>query len=296
MSRIAILGAGAWGSALGATLAGAGHTTLFWRRGEGFALLDGADLAIAAVPSGATRAVLSAAPMPEGLPLLLTAKGLEPGTLALQTAIAAETAPASPAAVLSGPGFAEDLSAGLPTAVTLAAGDPALGARLQPLLATPSLRPYLADDPIGVQLGGALKNVIAIACGAAIGAGLGESARAALVTRGFAEMTRLATARGARAATLNGLSGLGDLVLTATGAQSRNFAFGERLGAGADAAGLAADGRTYEGARTAGVAAALAARAGVEAPVIGAVAALVAGRLSVPEAVETLFNRPLRRE
>ena len=296
MTRIAILGAGAWGQAMGATLSDAGHAPALWRRGAGGAALAGVDLVIAAVPAGATREVLAAAPPPPGAALLLTAKGLEPESLALQTEIAAETAPQSPAAVLSGPGFAADLVAGLPTAVTLAAADPALGERLQPRLATRSLRPYLSEDPVGVQLGGALKNVIAIACGAAIGAGLGESARAALVTRGFAEMTRLAVARGARPATLSGLSGLGDLVLTATSAQSRNFAYGARLGAGADPGEIAADGRTYEGARSAGVAAAMADRAGIDAPVIAAVAALVAGRLRIGDAVERLFNRPLRRE
>jgi len=294
--RVAILGAGAWGTALGATLSGAGQATTFWRRGEAVAVIEGADLVIAAVPAGATRQVLSAVPLPPGAPLVLTAKGLEPDSLALQTAIAAETAPQNPPAVLSGPGFAADLAAGLPIAVTLATADPALGERLQPWLATPSLRPYLCEDPVGVQLGGALKNVIAIACGAAIGAGLGESARAALITRGFAEMTRLAAARGARPETLGGLSGLGDLVLTATSAQSRNFAYGARLGAGADPGAIAADGRVYEGARSAGVAAAMAARAGIDAPVIGAVAALVAGRLRIGEAVDRLFNRPLRRE
>ena len=296
MTRIAILGAGAWGSALGATLSEAGHVVTFWRRGEGFDLLGEAEIALVSVPAGATREVLSAAAPPPGLPLVLTAKGVEPGTLALQTEIAADAAPGRPAAVLSGPGFAGDLTRGLPTAVTLACADAALGARLQAALATPSLRPYLSDDPVGVQLGGALKNVIAIGCGAAMGAGLGESARAAPVSRGFAEMTRLATALGARAETLAGLSGLGDLVLTATSAQSRNYAFGLAVGQGTDPAALAADGRTYEGARTAGAAVALAERAGVEMPIARTVAGLVAGRLTVPEAVATLFNRPLRRE
>lgn len=295
MSRIAILGAGAWGRALGATLTAAGHAVRLWRRGEGFDPVAQAEIVIAAVPAGATRAVLAAAPLTPGVPLVLTAKGLEPGSMALQSAIAADTVPGVPVAVLSGPGFAADLAAGLPTAVTLATRM-ADAEHLQQRLATPGLRPYLGDDLTGVQLGGALKNVVAIACGAAIGAGLGESARAALVTRGFAEMTRIATACGARAETLAGLSGLGDLVLTATSPQSRNFAFGHALGQGADPACLRADGRTYEGAASAAVALELARRSGVAVPVIGAVAGLVAGRLAVSEAVETLFNRPLRRE
>ena len=291
-----MLGAGAWGRALGATLEGAGHRVAFWRRGEGFALLEEVDLILAAVPARATRTVLTAAPVPRGVPVLLAAKGLEPGTQALQNEIAAETAPESPAVVLSGPGFAGDLMAGLPTAVTLATADPDLGARLQPMLATPSLRPYLSGDVTGVQLGGALKNVVAIACGAAIGAGLGESARAALVTRGFAEITRLAVARGARAETLAGLSGLGDLVLTATSSKSRNFALGLRIGEGTEADSAMADGRTYEGAGTATIAAAMAAHLGTEAPVIEATAALLTGEITVQGAVERLFNRPLRRE
>lgn len=296
MSPIAILGAGAWGCALGTTLEAAARTVRFWRRGQDFALLDDAGLVLVAVPAGATREVLADAPLRPGIPLVLTAKGLEPGTMALQTEIAAEIAPACPAAVLSGPGFAADLVAGLPTAVTLATAHADRADALQRTLATPSLRPYLSDDPVGAQLGGALKNVIAIACGAAMGAGLGESARAALITRGFAEMTRLATARGARAETLTGLSGLGDLVLTATSPASRNYAFGHAVGAGTDPAALSADGRTYEGARSAEVAVALARSANVAMPVASAVAGLVAGRLDMAEATDTLFNRPLRRE
>ena len=298
MSRIAVLGRGAWGTALAGTLTAAGHEVATWARGEGFACLAGAAAVLSAVPSGATREVLGlAAPhLARGTPVVLTAKGLEPGTLAPQTAIAAEAAPDHPRAVLSGPGFAADLAAGLPTAVTLAVEAEADGPALQHLLATPSLRPYLSDDPLGAQLGGALKNVVAIACGAAIGAGYGESARAALVTRGFAEMTRLAVARGARGETLAGLSGLGDLVLTATSAQSRNFAYGLALGRGETPEAIAADGRTYEGARTARAAAELADGLGLDVPVTRAVAGLVAGRLTVRDTAETLLTRPLRRE
>jgi len=295
---VTILGQGAWGTALGRTLADAGSEVRFWRRGDSATVLEGAGMVISAVPAQATRDVLGAlAPaLPDGVALVLTAKGLEQGTLKLQSEIAAEVAPGHPVAILTGPSFARDLTAGLPTAVTLAVADGVLGETLQRRLATRSLRPYLTGDIIGAQIGGAVKNVIAIACGAAIGVGLGESARAALMTRGFAEMVRLGTALGGRAETLGGLSGLGDLALTAASESSRNFAYGLALGRGVSLADLAADGRTYEGAATAGPVAALAARLGAEMPVAATVAALVAGGLAVPDAVEKLFNRPLRRE
>ncbi len=293
VAPVAILGQGAWGAP-----PDAGAEVRFWRRGAGDAALAGADMVIAAVPAQATREVLAAlAPsLPAAAPLVLTAKGFERTTLKLQAEVAAEAAPGHPAAILTGPSFADDLVAGLPTAVTLATADTALGERLQRRLATGSLRPYLTDDVTGAQVGGAVKNVIAIACGAAIGAGLGQSARAALMTRGFAEMVRLGTALGARAATLSGLSGLGDLVLTAGSEQSRNYAYGLALGRGTAPAELARDGRTYEGAASAEPMVALAGRLGVEMPIAAAVAALVAGRLGVAEAVDRLFNRPLRRE
>jgi glycerol-3-phosphate dehydrogenase (NAD(P)+) len=255
-------------------------------------------MVLSAVPAQATREVLAelASALPDGVPLVLTAKGLEKGTLKLQSEIAAEAAPGHPVGVLTGPSFASDLTAGLPTAVTLAVADAALGEALQRRLATPSLRPYLSDDVIGAQIGGAVKNVIAIACGVTIGIGLGESARAALMTRGFAEMVRLGIALGGRAETLGGLSGLGDLALTAASESSRNFAYGLALGRGSTPAELAADGRTYEGAATVGPVAALAGRLGVEMPVAAVVAMLVSGDLAAPDAVEKLFNRPLRRE
>lgn len=295
---VAILGQGAWGTALGHSLTGAGAEVRFWRRAAGPAVLAGADLVLSAVPAQATRDVLSdlAMAFEPGAAIVLTAKGLEKGTLELQSQIAAEAAPGHPVAVLTGPSFAADLTRGLPTAVTLAITDLALGDQLQRRLATPSLRPYLTDDVTGAQIGGAVKNVIAIACGAAIGAGLGESARAALMTRGFAEMVRIGTALGGRAETLGGLSGLGDLALTAASAQSRNFRYGEALGRGTTPADLAADETTYEGAATARPLAQLAERLGVEVPIAAAVADLVEGALDVPAAVRQLFNRPLRRE
>lgn len=295
---VAILGEGAWGTALGRTLADAGAEVRYWRRGAGTGPLAGAAFVISAVPAQATREVLGAlAPgLPAAVPVVLTAKGFERRTLKLQSQVAAEAASGHPLAVLTGPSFADDLVAGQPTAVTLAVAEPGLGEALQRRLATPSLRPYLTEDVTGAQVGGAVKNVIAIACGAAIGAGLGQSARAALMTRGFAEMTRLGTALGARAETLAGLSGLGDLALTAGSEQSRNFAFGLALGRGTPAADLLADGRTYEGAASAEPVAGLARRLGVEVPVAAAVADLVSGALSVGDAVDRLFNRPLRRE
>jgi glycerol-3-phosphate dehydrogenase (NAD(P)+) len=293
---VAILGQGAWGTALGRSLADAGAVVKFWRRGEDAGQIAEAGMVLSAVPAQATRGVLSALPLPPGAPLVLTAKGLEKGTLKLQSEIAAEVASGHPVAVLTGPSFAADLTAGLPTAVTLAVADNALGETLQQRLSTPSLRPYLTEDLAGAQIGGAVKNVIAIACGAAIGLGLGESARAALMTRGFAEMVRLGTALGGRPETLAGLSGLGDLALTCASATSRNFAYGLALGRGTSPAALAADGRTYEGAATAAPVAAMAARLGIEMPVATVVSALVDGSLTVPQAAEKLFNRPLRRE
>jgi glycerol-3-phosphate dehydrogenase (NAD(P)+) len=293
VTRVAIIGRGAWGGALGHSLRAAGAEVAFWQRDSGPGPLAGADLVIAAVPAQATRPVLAnlAPRLPSGAPLVLTAKGLERGTLLRQSQIAAELAPGRPLAVLSGPSFAADLTRGLPTAVTLATDAPEPDA-LQQRLATPSLRPYLSDDLIGVELGGALKNVMAIACGAAIGAGYGESARAALLARGFAELARIAAAAGGRAETLGGLSGLGDLALTCTSAQSRNFRYGLALGEH----GRAPEVGTYEGVATAAAALDFARRFGVDAPVTEVVAALVDGRIAVPEAVARLYNRPLRRE
>jgi glycerol-3-phosphate dehydrogenase (NAD(P)+) len=293
MNRVAILGRGAWGTALGHSLRGAGAEVVFWHRDSGASPLDGAGLVIAAVPAQATRGVLTllGPALPPGAPLVLTAKGLERGTLLRQSQIAAEVAPGRPVAVLSGPSFAADLTQGLPTAVTLASADPAAAA-LQQRLATPSLRPYLSDDLAGAELGGALKNVVAIACGAAIGAGFGESARAALIARGFAELSRIARAAGARPETLGGLSGLGDLTLTCTSAQSRNFLYGVSLGE----LGRAPTTGTYEGAATAGAAVTFARELGVDAPIIETVAALVERRIAVGDAVDRLYHRPLRRE
>lgn len=291
--QMTILGAGAWGSALGACFARAGHQLRYWRRGGDARALADADVVLASVPAQATREVLSrlAPALPEAATLVLTAKGLEMGTLLRQSQIAAECCPHQSLAVLSGPGFAADLEAGLPTAVTLASTSPR-AEHLQAQLATRTLRLYLTDDLTGAELGGALKNVVAIAAGVAMGAGLGESARAAAITRGFAEMVRIAEAAGARRATLMGLSGLGDLTLTATSLQSRNLSYGMQLGAD----GCADTQRTTEGRATARAAVDLAAALNIDAPLIGTVADLVDGKIDVQTAVERLTSRPLRRE
>jgi glycerol-3-phosphate dehydrogenase (NAD(P)+) len=222
--------------------------------------------------------------------LILCAKGIERETGLFLSDVAASVLPGVPVAILSGPGFAGEVARGLPTAVTLAAGDETAALELARRLSTPRLRLYASGDMRGVEAGGALKNVIAIAAGAAHGAGLGASASAALVTRGFAEMKRLALALGGKAETLNGLSGLGDLILTCNSAQSRNFAFGVGLSRATGPAGLA------EGAATAHVAARLAAENGIEAPIISAVAALIDGRTTISACVDALMARPLKTE
>jgi glycerol-3-phosphate dehydrogenase (NAD(P)+) len=199
--------------------------------------------------------------------------------------------------VLSGPTFAHEVAAGLPAAVALASEDAETGARLRNRLARPAFRPYLSDDVIGAEIGGAVKNVLAIACGVVEGRRLGQNARAALISRGFAEMTRFGLARGARPETLAGLAGLGDLVLTCSSTNSRNFSLGEGLGEGRPAAELLAERHTVaEGAFTAPVLEQAARDAGVEMPIVGAVCALLSGAATVNEVVEQLLARPLRSE
>jgi glycerol-3-phosphate dehydrogenase (NAD(P)+) len=211
--------------------------------------------------------------------------------------VAAEAQPGCPIFVLSGPTFAHEVAARLPAAVTLAAEDQALGERLRARIAQPWFRPYLSDDLAGAEIGGAVKNVLAIACGVVEGRMLGQNARAALISRGFAEMTRFGLARGARAETLAGLSGLGDLVLTCSSTSSRNFSLGKGLGEGRSAAELLADRRTVaEGAFTAPVLLRAAAEAGVDMPIVAAVCALLAGEAGVDEVVGRLLARPLKSE
>jgi glycerol-3-phosphate dehydrogenase (NAD(P)+) len=317
---IGVLGAGAFGTALAVAEASAGRTVRLWGRDaarmaaaeaarETAALpgailpptlavtgdlgtLGDAEALLLAVPAQQTEAFLTAHALElPAAPLVLCAKGIDARTLRRQTEIAAALLPGHPLAALTGPGFAGEIARGLPTALTLACADPALGRRLQEGLATPRLRLYLTDDVTGAELGGALKNVVAIACGLVEGARLGASARAALMTRGFAEMTRLAVAMGARPETLAGLSGLGDLSLTCNSTQSRNFAAGRALGAGE-----VRPGGTVEGVATARAACKLGARYGVELPIAAAVADVLEGGLTVAGAMDALLSRPLREE
>ena len=250
------------------------------------------------MPAQTVRGVLETlrAPLASAGPVILCAKGIERGSDSFMSAVAEQILPpGTPVAVLSGPSFAADVARGLPTAVTLAASDPGLAASLSALLSGPSFRLYHTDDVRGVEIGGAGKNVLAIACGIVAGRGLGESARAALIARAFAELMRFARTFGGRAETLMGLSGLGDLVLTASSPQSRNFAFGQRLGAGASPA-EAAGGKLAEGAFTAAALAGLATAKGIEMPVAAAVAAIVAGTAGVDDVIAGLLARPLRGE
>jgi glycerol-3-phosphate dehydrogenase (NAD(P)+) len=326
-ARVAVVGAGAWGTALASVAANAGREVILWARepevvagvNSGRAntmFLDGVTLpaAIAATDELSrvreANAVLLVAPaqhvretltalrphVASGVPIVVAAKGIEGGSGLLLPEILAQLAPRAEAAVLSGPSFARDVAMGKPTAVTIAARDP-VAARLQATLAHGTFRPYVTDDIAGVALGGAAKNVYAIATGMVEGAGMGESARAAALARGFAELMRLGARMGARAETLMGLSGLGDLVLTGTSMSSRNFAYGVALGKGARPEDAGGEGKPLaEGAMTAPALVARARREGVELPIAEAVAAVIAGRLDVARAAEQLLSRPLRAE
>ncbi|CTQ49676.1 NAD(P)H-dependent glycerol-3-phosphate dehydrogenase [Jannaschia donghaensis] len=315
---IGILGAGAFGTALAVTYAKADVAVTLWgrdaaaiatarrmRRSDrlpGVPLPDAIDLTADTGAIAACDVVILAIPMQRLSTVLAqmdvrpriavaACKGVDLETLRGPTAIIADAWPGTTPALLSGPSFAADIARGLPTALALGCADETVGVDLQRTLSTPTLRLYRTDDVVGVELGGALKNVIAIACGAAIGAGLGDSARAALMTRGMAEMLRLAPALGARPQTLMGLSGLGDLALTSASPQSRNFALGQALGSGATP-----EVATTEGAATAQAALRLAKRHGIDMPITQAVAALVAGDASVKDAIQTLLDRGLTAE
>ncbi len=253
------------------------------------------DALLVVAPAQHVRAVLAEAPV-ERTPLILCAKGIEAGTRLLVGEVARQVHPQAPLAVLSGPTFAHEVAAGLPTAVTLAAEGDEFRAALALRLGGPAFRIYGSSDVVGAEIGGAVKNVLAIACGVVEGAGLGQNARAALIARGFAEMTRFGLAKGARAETLAGLSGLGDLVLTCSSTSSRNFSLGVGLGQGKRASDLLADRTTVaEGAHTAPVLREAAAEVGVDMPVVEAVCALLAGT-PAPQVIETLLSRPLREE
>jgi glycerol-3-phosphate dehydrogenase (NAD(P)+) len=251
---------------------------------------------LVAVPAQATReAAARLAVLPGSAPLVTCAKGIERGTHAFMTEVLTDAAPRRPAAILSGPSFAADVAAGLPTAVTLAASDDSLARSLCRLLHGPNLRLYHSIDVRGVEIGGAAKNVLAIACGVAAGRGLGASAVAALVARGFAELRRFGEAFGAKGSTLMGLSGLGDLVLTCSSAQSRNYAFGFALGKGRSVR-EAQEGRLAEGAFTALALTELARAHGVDMPISNCVEGLVDGSLDVAGAVGALLGRPQKSE
>jgi glycerol-3-phosphate dehydrogenase (NAD(P)+) len=257
--------------------------------------LAGMDALLVVAPAQHVGAVLGALAVGT-TPLVLCAKGIEAGSRRLVGEVAAAIHPRAPIAVLSGPTFAHEVAAGLPTAATLACADPGVREALIARLAQPAFRLYASDDVAGAEIGGAVKNVLAIACGVVEGARLGQNARAALIARGFAEMTRFGLARGARAETLAGLSGLGDLVLTCSSTSSRNFSLGVGLGQGRPAAALLADRRTVaEGAFTAPVLREAAAEAGVEMPVTEAVCALLEGA-PVEAVISQLLTRPLRDE
>ncbi len=258
-----------------------------------------ADIIILAVPAQASRAALGAIPpdLLVGKPVILSAKGLETRTLDRQSEILFDMAPDAIPYVLSGPSFAADVAAGRPTAVTLAGDDATQTSALALALAGPSFRPYAADDRIGVEVAGALKNVYALACGAVDGADLGASARSALIARAYAEMARMVTAMGGSATTLTGLAGLGDLTLTCTSVQSRNYQFGMALGRGQTVEEIIAGGaKLAEGVATTPVADALAKSLGVDAPLVHAVEAVLSGRADIATVVAGLMSRPLKRE
>lgn len=318
IDHVVVLGAGAWGTALAQAAALAGRrVTLCGRDPAVLADINAAhrnrrylgevtlseaitavadvppgDLVIVAVPAQQTRSALRAvAQHLRGRPVVLSAKGLEQGTLKRQSEILAETVPEATPFVLSGPSFAHDVAAGRPTAVTLAGADEDQAFAVAAALAGPTFRPYAAGDIIGVELAGALKNIYALGCGAVEGAGLGASARSALLARAFAELSRFVAALGGSPATLTGLAGLGDLTLSCTSPDSRNYRYGMSLGAGLPP-GLA----LAEGVATAPVAQRLAEQLSIDAPLVHAVNLLLAGRSSIGEIVSGLMTRPLKRE
>ncbi|WP_323991204.1 MULTISPECIES: NAD(P)H-dependent glycerol-3-phosphate dehydrogenase [Nguyenibacter] len=317
-TRIAVIGAGAWGIALAVQAARAGARVHLWARhpesltpGRALPRLPQvvlpesitvtgempreADAVLLAVPMQHLRAVL--AHVPAAGPMIACCKGVERDTLALPLEVIAERFPGLPRAVLSGPNFAHEVAQGLPTAAVLAGGELAPARDLADHLTTPEFRLYASDDAIGVQVGGAAKNVIAIAAGATIGAGLGENARASLITRGLAELGRLSQGLGGRAATLSGLAGVGDLILTCTGASSRNFSLGLALGQGESLETILRHRTTVaEGVSTAPAILALARRHDIAVPVIETVSLLLAGDIGMAEARDRLLSRPVGTE
>jgi glycerol-3-phosphate dehydrogenase (NAD(P)+) len=323
--KLGIIGGGAWGTALAQVASAGGRETLLWalepevveavngrhenpiflagvplnpaiRATADLAELDDCDAWLMVTPAQHMRAVLERAADCDK-PLVLCSKGIEETSGELLHKVAKQACPNAEIAVLSGPTFAHEVAKGLPTAVTLAADDAALAERLRERIKQPTFRIYVTDDVAGAEIGGAVKNVLAIACGVVEGKGLGQNARAALIGRGFAEMTRFGLAFGARRETLAGLSGLGDLVLTCSSTSSRNYSLGKGIGEGRSAAELLADRKTVaEGAFTAPVLARLAREKGIDMPVVDAVDALIAGRANVDEVLGALLSRPPKSE
>jgi glycerol-3-phosphate dehydrogenase (NAD(P)+) len=327
--RLAIIGGGAWGTALAVVARRAGSDVALWARDEevvavinhrhenplflpGAALdpaivatndidtaMTGAEAALLVVPAQFLRGVIGAVRpgLPEGVPVLHCAKGIEAGSMKTMSEVSAELLPNSPFAVLSGPTFAAEVARGLPTAITIASHDRALAHSFGAALGSSTFRPYLSNDPAGAEIGGAVKNVLAIACGAVQGRGLGENARAALITRGLAEMIRLGLAKGGRAETFSGLSGIGDLVLTCSAAQSRNFALGVALGRGQGlSTALAGRRSVVEGVATATAVVGLAKQLGIEMPISEAVEAVLHHDATIGAMIDGLLGRPYRSE
>jgi glycerol-3-phosphate dehydrogenase (NAD(P)+) len=321
-TSVAVIGAGAWGTALAAVAARAGRDVVLYARNpasaagiaatranpklsgarldasvkvtDDLALAAAADIILIATPAQNLReAVTALVPhLARAKPVIACAKGIERGTHKFMTEVIAEVAPDATPAILSGPSFADDVARGLPTAVTLAAADETLAGALVQAMGSSTFRPYHTCDVRGVEIGGAAKNVLAIAAGIVVGRKLGASAQAALTTRGFSELVRLGRACGARSETMSGLSGLGDLILTCSSPQSRNFALGMALGRGE----RPPRDKLAEGEFTAPVLIELAASQDVDMPVSNAVAAILSGAVTIDAAIESLLTRPFRAE
>ena len=328
MQRIGVIGAGAWGTALAAMARRAGRDVSLWARESEvvesintrhvndlflpdvsldagilatseYAETVAADLVLLVAPAQHLRSVCAelAPHWSANVPVVICAKGIERGTNALMTQVVAETLPAAPVIVLSGPTFASEVAAGLPTAVTLACADHALGERAAAAIGTATFRPYLSSDLVGAAIGGAVKNVLAIACGLVEGKQLGDNARAALITRGLVEVVRLAISLGGQAQTLMGLCGLGDLLLTATSMQSRNYSLGAALGRGCTLDEVLGERRAVtEGVYTAEAVVALAETQGVDMPICHAMDQILNKGVSIDAAIAEVLERPIKEE
>jgi glycerol-3-phosphate dehydrogenase (NAD(P)+) len=326
--KIGVIGGGAWGTALAQTLAVAGRDVMLWafedecvssindvrentlylpgiklnqriRATSEISNLGDMDAVLSVAPAQHTRSILeNFVPfMKDGMPVVLCSKGIEISTRSFMSDVLAEIAPKATPAVLSGPSFAIDVAKGLPTAVTLACEDEAVGQKLVKAIAAPTFRPYLAGDVLGAEIGGAVKNVLAIVCGIVLGKELGRSAHAAIIARGYAEMTRLGTALGCKTETLAGLCGLGDLVLTCSSEQSRNMSCGLALGRGQSLDDImAARNSVTEGVATAPALKEMAAKLGVEMPICNAMADILSGELNVDSAIAQLLAREHKSE